>query len=130
MRIPTWNPIEVMIVASSILSGISGVFSEKESSQLVQEFLPYWVLLVWYTSLALGGVGILYGLFKYNYYIAAMSYFIVSPISLAYGITIVSKGGAPLAYSAVITVAFGIAGLLRGYQLYRLFNDALKEAKQ
>jgi hypothetical protein len=127
IKLPKWNPIESFILAASLLSGIAGLLNASNSSQVIQKELDEWIVNTWYISIAVGSLITLYGLHFVKYFWATLGYFIVGPISIAYALTIMSTGIAPLAYSAIVILMFGIAGIVRGLQLFNLLKRIEKE---
>jgi hypothetical protein len=119
-----WNPFQSYLLVATSASGITGLFFRNESSRVVSNVLPSWILYVWYTGLVLGSVLALIGThinLKSKLQLEMAGVGILGSISTGYAI-VLSFAGGRLSYSVFLIVAFSAACLVRTWQIYRLLQ--------
>lgn len=119
-----FNPFEYFLLIVGVIAGLGGLLSSGQSSQVLQDELPRWVLIVWYGGLAITSAMSLIGIHFFKFYLAISGLSIMSSISVAYSLVIIFAGGRLLVFSALITFGFALAAMYRGYQLYQLLRKA------
>lgn len=123
VRLPKWNAIEVFLLLAAFAGGVAGLFAREDSSRIIREQMPNWIIIVWYTLITISSVIALYGIYKNRFDIGSGAYFVLGPVGFIFGIVVLSYGGSPLALSGILTTSFGLAGIVRGIQLFGLLKD-------
>jgi hypothetical protein len=124
-----WNPFQTYMLVASLVAGVFGVFFPRESSRVVSDAVPEWVLLLWYTGLIVGAVVALIGFharIRFKIQIEMMGVSILTFVSLGYSTLISFVSGRPFSYSVLLTVFFCLACMARSIQLYKKIKDLNK----
>jgi hypothetical protein len=130
LKSPTrWNPVELFLLFWCGVAGVFGVFFPSLTSVVARETTPGLMLLVWYTGLTVGSAITLYGLLRFKFRLATIGYCIVGPFSVGFSVTLMTGGTSPLAFSILLTLGFGLAGILRGIQLFSFLRRIEREVR-
>lgn len=128
----SWNPFESYLLGAAFAAGLSGLFAKNETSQVVLDKLPIWVLYTWYLGLVIGAVLGLIGVHinvKLKLHLELTGIGILGGISAGYSVLIAIASNRPFAYSVFITLAFSLACFARTVQLIKTLRklDKLQE---
>jgi len=131
--VPGANPIEVfLLVVSIILSFVYVVGGPPPQS--LEIGMPTWAIIIWYANLGIGGtIGLVGGTWKRKIRVGgdesplrnglvayAIGWGYVGTASVTYGLLILLKYPATGFVAGLTTVAWGLASLVRAYQVRRL----------
>lgn len=122
IQVESWNPFETYLLVVSFIAGLAGLFFRGETSSVVANILPYWVLWVWYTGLTLGSLLGIVGVhvrFIYKLQVEMIGISILGSVSLGYALAVSIGGGRAFVYSVILVAFFSFACIARSIQLYK-----------
>lgn len=116
------NPFEIFLLVACVFGGVGGFIDPSRASSVILEAVPRYILIIWYLAIAIGGTITLVGLLGKKLiflFLERLGLVLLTGFSLGYSIILLTHINRPLALSALITLSFSIACLVRLIQVSR-----------
>lgn len=110
------NPFEVWLLVACVVVGIVGLVQPSSTSNAITSLLPGWEVVTWYAGLAGGGAVSLFGVFGSGLtalLVERVGLIILTCLTLAYSIAVVTQIGFRGALPALFTGLFAVACAVR-----------------
>lgn len=113
-----FNPFELFLGGLCVLSGLPFLLSVTPEPGSLEALLPRWLVLVWGIELVAGGGSTIIGILASRKSIYRFGMTLLGPAATCYAIAIITAVGAAGLIIAAITLAFGLACMVRWATLW------------
>lgn len=108
-----FNPFEIFLGGLCVVSGLPFLLNFTPKPGSLEALLPEWLVIAWGTQLVLGGLATLFGILADREDTYRFGMTLLGPAAIIYAVGIVAASGAPGLVAAAITLAFGLACIVR-----------------
>lgn len=125
---PAWNPFEVFLLALSVVSSV-GFLRGQSGSQVLDDRLPAWEVVVWGLMLAVGSIVALLGIYCYRsrerlmlgLYLERTGLLLVGGATAVYSYVVLTTAADVdgVRWAVTVQTAYSVACLFRAWQDHR-----------